>query len=80
MLDSSLADNIEEGVAPSTGLTNRRQAEMQPRETPRRYRMTRARASPIAACGQMSACIVHEITRATHTRSPAKSLAAKGRL
>ena len=60
---ASLNDNSEEGVAPSTGLTNRRQAEMQPRETQRRCRMTRARASHIAALGKRSACIVHEINQ-----------------
>jgi C4-dicarboxylate-specific signal transduction histidine kinase len=63
MLNSFLEDNTEEGVAPSTGLINRRQAEIQPRETQRRYRMTREHAGPIAALGQMSACIVHEINQ-----------------
>jgi len=60
---ANLADNTEEGVAPSIGLRNRRQAEMQPRERHRRSRMTRARASRIAALGKMSACIVHEINQ-----------------
>jgi C4-dicarboxylate-specific signal transduction histidine kinase len=36
---------------------------MQPRETQGRYRMTSAHGSPIAALGQMSACIVHEINQ-----------------
>jgi C4-dicarboxylate-specific signal transduction histidine kinase len=54
-LDCTLADdndqNTEEGIASWTELTNLR------------YRTTRARASPIAALGQMSACIVHEINQ-----------------
>jgi C4-dicarboxylate-specific signal transduction histidine kinase len=54
-LDCTLADdndqNTEEGIASSTELTNGR------------YRTMRARASPIAALGQMSACIVHEINQ-----------------
>jgi C4-dicarboxylate-specific signal transduction histidine kinase len=60
---ASLEDNTGEGVAPSIELANRRQAELQPRERQWRHRMTRARASRIAALGQMPACIVHEINQ-----------------
>jgi C4-dicarboxylate-specific signal transduction histidine kinase len=60
---ASLVDNTEEGVAPSIELTSRRQAQLQPRERQWRYRVTRARASRIAALGQMPACIVHEINQ-----------------
>jgi C4-dicarboxylate-specific signal transduction histidine kinase len=60
---ASLRDKTRKGVESSPGLTNRRQAEMQPRERQQRSRMTRARASRIAALAKMSACIVHEINQ-----------------
>jgi C4-dicarboxylate-specific signal transduction histidine kinase len=60
---ASLEDNTVEDVAPSIELASRRQAELQPRARQRRYHMTRARASRIAALGQMPACIVHEINQ-----------------
>jgi C4-dicarboxylate-specific signal transduction histidine kinase len=60
---ASLEQNTEESVTPPTGLTNSRLAEMQPRGRQWRYRMTRARASRIAALGKTSACIVHEINQ-----------------
>ena len=60
---ASLEDNTEESVAASIGLTNRRQAELQLRERQWRYRVTRARASRIAALGEMSGSIVHEINQ-----------------
>jgi C4-dicarboxylate-specific signal transduction histidine kinase len=55
--------NTNEGVSSSIGLTDPRQAQAQPRERQWRYRMTLARANRIAALGQMSACIVHEINQ-----------------
>jgi C4-dicarboxylate-specific signal transduction histidine kinase len=36
---------------------------MHPQKTKSRYRMTRLSANPLAALGQMSACIVHEINQ-----------------
>ena len=60
---ASLEDNTGEGVAPSIELASRRQAELQPRERQWRYRMTRSRASRIAALGEMSGSIVHEINQ-----------------
>ena len=60
---ASLTNNAEEGVVPSIGLPIRRQTEIQPRERQRRSRMTRARASRIAALGNISAYIVHEINQ-----------------
>jgi len=60
---ASLEDNTEESVAPLIELPSRRQAELQPRERQRRYRMRRARASRIAALGEMSGSIVHEISQ-----------------
>ena len=60
---ADLEANAEVGVSFSTGLANRRQEEIQPHERQRRYRMTLARANRIAALGQMSACIVHEVNQ-----------------
>ena len=60
---ADLEANAEEGVSFSTGLTSRRQAEIQPRERQWRYRMTLARANRIAVLGQMSACIIHEVNQ-----------------
>ena len=58
-----LEDNTEGGVAPSIELTSRRPAELQPRERQWRYRKSRARARRIAALGEVSASIVHEINQ-----------------
>jgi len=60
---ASLEDNTEEGVAPSIELPSRRQVELQPRERQWRYRIRRARASRIAALGEISGSIVHEINQ-----------------
>lgn len=60
---ASVEDNTKKGVSFSTGLTHRRQAEMQPSERQCRYRMTLAHANRVAALGQMSACIVHEVNQ-----------------
>jgi C4-dicarboxylate-specific signal transduction histidine kinase len=53
---ASLVDNTEEGVAPSIELTSRRQAELQPRKG-------QWRRANIAALGEMSGSIVHEINQ-----------------
>ena len=60
---ANLEGNAEEGASLSIGFANRRQAEMDPRERQRRYRMTLARANRIAAVGQMFPSIVHEINQ-----------------
>jgi C4-dicarboxylate-specific signal transduction histidine kinase len=60
---AGLEDNTEGAVAPSTGLTNRRQTEMQPRERQRRYHVTRTGAGRHAALGHTWVCIVHEINQ-----------------
>jgi C4-dicarboxylate-specific signal transduction histidine kinase len=60
---ASLNGNAEDRVVPSTGLTNRRKEEMQPREEQWHSRMTRARTGRAAALGKTSTCIVHEINQ-----------------
>jgi C4-dicarboxylate-specific signal transduction histidine kinase len=57
------AANLEGDTEDLAGLSTRRQAEMQPPERLWRYRMTLLRANRIAAIGQMSASIVHEINQ-----------------
>lgn len=60
---ANLEGSADDGGSFSRGLTNRTQADMQPRERQWRYRMTQARANRIAALGQMSVSIVHEINQ-----------------
>jgi signal transduction histidine kinase/CRP-like cAMP-binding protein len=60
---ANLDGNAEEASPFRGGLTTPRQVEMQPRERQWRYRMTLSRANRIAALGEMSASIVHEINQ-----------------
>jgi C4-dicarboxylate-specific signal transduction histidine kinase len=60
---ANLEGSTDDGGSFSSGLNNCRQADMQPPERQCRYRMTQVRANRIAALGQMSACIVHEVNQ-----------------
>ena len=63
---ASFQGGREEGVAFVVDLTERKRAEMEARESARRYReveMALAHASRVATLGQMSASIAHEINQ-----------------
>jgi C4-dicarboxylate-specific signal transduction histidine kinase len=60
---TDLEANAEEGVSLTSGSTTCKGAEMRPRDRQWRYRTTLARANSVAALGEVSACIVHEVNQ-----------------